>query len=399
MKILVSGASIAGPAVALSLARYGFRVTIVERALTVRTGGYPIDLRGTAIHVAEKLGFLPALREAHIDTKRLRFFDNEGQEFASINPDHLIGGIQNHDVEIPRWTLGSLLYEATRHDVEYRFNDSIAAIDQDSGGAHIAFQSGRTETFDVVIGADGIHSNARAITFGPEELFTLYLGYVFAIFTGQPLPEFDQEGAICFNENRVAAIYAVRGVNRLYNMFVLRRPAPSAAEMADIENYRRMMRDAFENDGWLVPAMLQQMEFADDLYCDVVSQVKMPTWSSGRVVLVGDAAYAPSFQTGQGSSLALVGAYILAGELASHADPTAAFASYEKIMREFVADNQSIASPNSWPLVPKSAAAVTTRRERLAALQAQAAPDERALKNRKIHNLLELPQYPEWKTS
>lgn len=394
MKALISGASIAGPTVAFWLVRYGFKVTIVEKAPSIRVGGYPIDLRGTAIHVAEKMGLMPALREANIDTKLLRFFDNEGREFASVKPDYLIGGVEGFDVEVPRWALGSLLYEATRNDVEYRFHDSIAAIDQDDGGAHVTFQSGRTETFDIVIGADGIHSKTRTVTFGPEALFMRYLGYVFAVFTAPSLPEFNQEGATYFNENRVAALYAVRGLDRQFNMLTLRRPAPSEAEMADADSYRRMMREAFKNDGWIVPRMLDQMDISDDVYCDVVSQIKMPSWSSGRVVLVGDSAYAPSFQTGQGSSLALVGGYILAGELASHADYKAAFAGYEKVLRKFVEDTQSLALPDSWLLVPKSPEEVAMRRERIAALQKQAVPDERAMRNRKIHNSLELPQYP-----
>jgi 2-polyprenyl-6-methoxyphenol hydroxylase-like FAD-dependent oxidoreductase len=395
-KILISGASIAGPATALSLLRYGFHVTVVERASTVRMGGYPIDLRGTAIQVAERMGLMASLRRAHINTKRMQFFDDDGRVLATIRPEDLTGGIVGFDVEVPRGTVAAVLFEATRHDADYRFNDAIAAIDQDAGGAHVTFQSGRTETFDLVIGADGLHSNTRAITFGPEAPFARYLGYTFAGFTMPHMPGLDQETACYFAENRFATLFAVRGFDRPFAFFVFRRPYPSDAEMIGVAGYRRTMHEAFKNDGWVIPEMLKELDVADDIFCDTVSQIRMPTWSSGRVARVGDAAYGPSFMTGQGTSMALVGAYILAGELASHADHSAAFASYEKAARKFIEDNQSLATPGGWQLIPNTAEEAMQRRLNFAAIQQRGAPDQRGLEKRSVHNSLKLPEYPAW---
>ena len=392
-KVLISGASIAGPATALALVRYGFDVTVVERAPTVRLGGYPIDLRGTAIQVAEKMGLMDGLREAHIHSKRMRFFDDDGRVLVTIKPEDLTGGIQGFDVEIPRGAISSLLFEATRNDVDYRFNESIVAIDQDSTGANVTFQSGRTERFDIVIGADGLHSNTRGIIFGPEAPFERYLGYTFIGFTMPNMPDYDQESACYFAENRFATLFAVKGFDRPFAFFVLQRPRPSDEDTRDVESYRRMMHEAFKNDGWVIPEMLKELDVANDLFWDTVSQIRMPTWSSGRVALVGDAGYGPSFMTGQGTSLAMVGAYVLAGELATHADHSVAFANYEKVARKFVEDNQSLASPGGWQLIPNSAEDAAQRRIGLAAIQQTSAPDKRALEKRAVHNSLELPEY------
>ncbi|WP_218040507.1 FAD-dependent monooxygenase [Actinomadura sp. WMMB 499] len=180
---LVSGAGIAGPALAYWLVRHGYAVTVVEKAAAPRAGGYPIDVRGTALEVVRKMGILPRLREAHIDVRRLTFLNGDGSEVTSLHPHRITGGVAGHDLEVPRGELTDALYSAVRDDVEFVFNDSIDTLDQSGHGVDVTFRGGGERTFDVVAGADGMHSRTRRLVFGPEERFHRYLGYCFAVFT------------------------------------------------------------------------------------------------------------------------------------------------------------------------------------------------------------------------
>ncbi|MGH8882929.1 MAG: FAD-dependent monooxygenase, partial [Stackebrandtia sp.] len=182
-KVLISGASIAGPALAFWLNRYGFAVTVVEKAGALRDGGYPIDVRGTALDVVRRMGILPRLRDAHIDLRRLTFLDGDGSEVASVSPHTLTGGVAGQDLEVRRGDLTGALYTAVRDDVEFLFNDSIDTLDQSGHGVDVTFRGGSRRTFDMVFGADGLHSRTREFLFGPEEQFHRYLGYCFAGFT------------------------------------------------------------------------------------------------------------------------------------------------------------------------------------------------------------------------
>lgn len=183
--ILVSGASIAGPAIAYWLDRYGFDVTVVERAGMIRGGGYLIDVRGTALDVVERMGVLRQLRDEVVDIRKLSFVGSDGRLVAAIEAMELTGGIASREIELPRGALSSILYDLTRNGrIRYRFNDSIDALTDDGTGVDVRFESGAAQRFDIVVGADGIHSNTRALTFGPEPSFNRYLGYC---FTGFPM--------------------------------------------------------------------------------------------------------------------------------------------------------------------------------------------------------------------
>lgn len=392
-RALISGGSIAGPATAYWLKHYGFDVTLVERAPQVRMGGYPIDVRGSAIRVVDKMGMLPRVRAAHINTKKISMVDEAGKAFAVIKPDDLLGSEENVDVELPRWNLSSLLYDATRNSVDYQFNDSIASLEETSDGVHVTFQSGRKDTFDIVIGGDGMHSNTRRLVFGPEEPFLHYLGYTFAGFTMPNTAGLDQENVMHFADNRVAALYAVRNFDRLFAFFCTRRPYPANEDMRDVNTQRRVIRDTFADMSWRVPEMVDAFETADDIFCDSVAQIKMPTWSKGRVALVGDAAYGPSFMTGQGTSMALVGAYILAGELNANKDHGVAFERYQNLMRKYVEDCQSMAQKDNWRYIPHTKEDIEPRRKAFADIMRQAGNNEKALANRKIYNSIEVPEY------
>ncbi|WP_030669699.1 FAD-dependent monooxygenase [Streptomyces sp. NRRL B-1347] len=365
--VLISGASIAGPALAYWLHRAGFTVTVVEKAGALRDGGYPIDIRGTATEVVRRMGILPRLRDAHIDARRCTFLDAEGGTVASLKPSTVVGSVEGQDVEVRRGDLAGLLHAMVRDDVEFLFGDSIDTLDQSAQGVDVTFHSGRQRTFDVVVGADGMHSRTRESLFGPEEQFHRYLGYFFALFTVPNTFGLSHELVMWNTPGRAAALYAVGDDDELHAFLTCHRPEPPLAALRNSDAQRELMAAAFAGAGWEVPGLIGALREADDLFFDTTGQIRMPHWSKGRVALVGDAAYAPSFLTGQGTSLALVGAYVLANSLATHRDHTAAFAAYERDAREFVAMNQALVDNGGATLFPTTAPALEQRNTMLRA--------------------------------
>lgn len=378
--VLVSGASIAGPALAYWLTRRGCAVTVVEKAGALRSGGYPIDVRGTALEVVRRMGILPRLREAHIALRRLTFLDAHGGEVAAVAPHALSGGTDG-DLEVPRGDLTRALYEAVRDDVEFLFHDSIDTIgtsetgetsdstDPSGPGVDVTFRGGATRTFDLVIGADGLHSRTRGLIFGPKAQFHRYLGYCFAGFTMRNTLGLAHEAVLWNTPGRCAALYAPGDGDEVHALLTFARRTPPPGAFRDPQASRELVAEVFADAGWEVPGMLSALYGADDLFCDTVSQIRMPRWSSGRVALVGDAAYAPSFLTGQGSSLALVGAYMLADCLAGR-DHTAGFAAYEQATRTFVTLNQDLVGEGDAALFPITADALERRNAMLRGLSA-----------------------------
>jgi 2-polyprenyl-6-methoxyphenol hydroxylase-like FAD-dependent oxidoreductase len=395
-KVLISGASIAGPMLAYWLYRYGFDVTVVERADAVRSGGYPIDIRGTAVEAMDRMGLLSQLQAAHIDTRKLTFVDGTGAPIAVISPEVLSGGVSGRDIELARGALTSLLYEQTQNGaIRYRFSDSIDALDDDGASVGVRFKSGEHDRFDIVVGADGLHSNTRALVFGPEEPFNRYLGRCFNLFS-VPKPSsvsLSHEGIFYAEPGRAAGVYAVGDSDTLYAFLIFAAEEAPFHSHPDIDEQRKRTSEIFAGSGWKVSRLVEAMQSADDLFSDTVSQIHMPRWSSGRVVLVGDAAHAPSFLSGQGTSLALVGAYVLAGELASHSNPVEAFASYERIVRPFVEANQALASSGGSILLPRSQEELDRRNQALGAAASSADSGEYANKRTQVHSSLKLPDY------
>ncbi len=386
--VLISGASIAGPALAYWLHRSGCAVTVVEKAGALRAGGYPIDIRGTAIEVVRRMGILPRLRDAHIDSRRCTFLDADGGEVASLNPSAVAGGVEGQDLEVRRGDLAASLYALVRDDVEFLFGDSIDTLDQSGQGVDVTFHSGRRRTFDLVVGADGMHSHTRESLFGPEEQFHRYLGYCFAIFTMPNTFGLSREVMMWNTPGKAAALYAVGDNDEVHAFLNFHQPQPPLDALRNPDAQRDLVARVFAGAGWEVPRMVDALRDADDLFFDTAGQIRMPHWSSGRVALVGDAAYAPSFLTGQGSSLALVGAYMLANALATHRDHTAAFAAYERDVRDFVAMNQALVDTGGATLFPTTAQALEQRNTRLRGLVAlPSAPP------RPAHSALTLPAF------
>ncbi|AEM86151.1 FAD-dependent monooxygenase [Streptomyces violaceusniger] len=366
--VLISGASISGPALAYWLHRSGCAVTVVEKAGALRAGGYPIDIRGTATEVVRRMGILPRLRDAHIDSRRCIFLDADGSEVASLNPSAVAGGVEGQDLEVRRGDLAASLYALVRDDVEFLFGDSIDTLDQSGQGVDVTFHSGQRRTFDLVVGADGMHSHTRESLFGPEEQFHRYLGYCFAIFTMPNTFGLSREVVMWNTPGKAAALYAVGDNDEVHAFLNFHQPEPPLDALRNPDAQRDLVATVFAGAGWEVPGMVNALRDADDLFFDTAGQIRMPHWSSGRVALVGDAAYAPSFLTGQGSSLALVGAYMLANALATHRDHTAAFAAYERDVREFVAVNQALVDTGGATLFPTTAQALEQRNTRLRGL-------------------------------
>jgi 2-polyprenyl-6-methoxyphenol hydroxylase-like FAD-dependent oxidoreductase len=393
-KALISGASIAGPTLAYWLYRYGFDVTVVERAAAVRIGGYPIDIRGTAINVVERMGLLAKLQAAHIATRKLTFVDADGASIAVVSPEALSGGVSGRDIELPRGALTALLYEQTQNEgIHYRFSDSIDALEDHGVEVGVRFKSGEHDRFDIVVAADGLHSNTRTLVFGPEEPFNRYLGRCFSLFSLPNYASLARECLIYAEAGRAAGVYAVGESDTLHAFLIFAAEKPPFLSQPEVEKQRERTSRIFAGSGWEVPRLVEAMQHADDLYFDTVSQIHMSRWSSGRVVLVGDAAYAPSFLSGQGTSLALVGAFVLAGELANHSNPSDAFACYERTVRPFVAANQALASSGGSILLPRSQQELERRNRALAAGEFSADSGEHAAKRRQLHSSLALPNY------
>ncbi|MFI9382123.1 FAD-dependent monooxygenase [Kutzneria sp. NPDC052558] len=343
-RVLIAGASIAGPALAHWLRRRGAEVTVVERAPELRPGGQAVDARGVTKEVIRRMGLDEAVRAACTDTAGAYTVDVDGNVLETFRAEDDGGDGFIADIEILRGDLSQVLYDNTRDGVEYLFGDRIAELVQDADGVDVTFAGGDRRRFDLVIGADGLHSALRAMVFGPRERFIRHLGLVLAFFS---VPnEFGLDRWLIDYQDRVsarsAALRPIRDAARAMAMFTF-PAADFTVDHRDIDGQKRLLRAQTADMGWLTPRILAHLDDTPDFYLDQVAQVVMDRWSNGRVALIGDAAYSSSPMSGQGTGLALVGAYLLAGELAA-ADwaPDAGFAAYESRMRSFVEANQEI---------------------------------------------------------
>lgn len=398
--ILISGASVAGPTAAFWLKRYGLDVTVVERAPEVRGGGYPIDIRGTAIDVIDRMGLSEELRHFHIELSKITFLDHAGQEVAAMRPDGLTGGEISRDMEVARGDLTAVLFKASAASgVDYSFNDSIASLHQGEEGVDVEFASGTKATFDLVIAADGLHSSTRHLVLGSEAPFHRYMGYCFTGFTFPNRFRLKHE-IVNFNiPGRSIALYAPDAGPTLHAIMAFEQSDPPFDRRPSRDEQRALTADKFKGCGWETSSLIEDMLKADDLFFDMVSQIRLPNWSKGRVAMVGDSAHAPSFLSGQGTSLALVSAYVLAGEIARHADPADAFASYERICRPFIEANQALADRGAAVFLPATQEALTARNTALARKSSSAESSAAASASdfSQAYNALRLPDYTAFK--
>jgi 2-polyprenyl-6-methoxyphenol hydroxylase-like FAD-dependent oxidoreductase len=350
--VLISGAGVAGQALAYWLRRLGFTPVVVERAPAPRDGGQAVDLRGAAIEVARRTGILDAARAARTGTRGMSYVNSAGKRLASLNG--AFGVIDPEDVEIVRGDLVNILYEAARNDVEYIFDDSISSLTEAADGVTVTFERSAPRTFHLVVGADGLHSRVRGLAFGPESRFIGHLGLYLAVFTIPNDLGLDHWQLIYVTPGKSVTVTSARA-NREARAIFFFASGSLDYDHSDGGQQQDLLAAAFAGAGWEVPRLLTAMREAPDFYLDSVSQVRMSSWSAGRVTLVGDAGYCPSPLSGQGSSLALVGAYILASELgAADGDHRDAFARCQQRMQDFVERNQQIANGNAKRFTPTS---------------------------------------------
>ena len=342
MKVLIVGAGIAGTTLAYWLQRAGYEPTIVERAPALRTGGFIVDFWGAGFDVADKMGIAQELLRRGYHLKEVRQVDDRGRRITAFDPELFVRGTGGRYVSIARSELAATIYDALGGRVETIFGDSVRALDDDGTRVRVTFESGKVRDFDLVIGADGLHSQVRRLTFGPEEDFEKYLGITVAAF--------DLEGYRPRDE-LVAVMHTKVGyqVTRLSlrddrTMFLFTFVDDGSVPMHDAAAQQGAIRDRLAGATWEIPAILERMGDAGTFYCDRVSQIHMPSWTRGRVALLGDAAACVSLLAGQGSALAMVEAYVLASELAqAGGNHTEAFARYEKSLMPFLRSKQKAA--------------------------------------------------------
>ena len=320
--VLISGASIAGPALALWLARYGATVTVVERSPVLRAGGQAVDFKGD-IHrtVLTRMGILDEVHRRQTGGHDQTVVDARGRPLTVI-PGEFTGG----DVEIRRGDLADILHRRTRDSCEYVFGDSVTSLTESTGGVHVTFERQAPRTFDLVVGADGIHSNVRRLAFGPEQDHVHFLGHYYALASlGVP------GDAFMYNEpGRMVAV----GGPKAEAFFVFASPELTY-DRYDPDQQKKLLLDAYRGGGWRIPELLAKVPGCTDLYLDTISRVAMDDYARGRVVLLGDSAYGNTLG-GFGTGLAVVGAYVLAGELhRAGGDHTVAFRRYTELFRPY----------------------------------------------------------------
>lgn len=356
--VLICGAGIAGPTLAYWLARHGFHPTVVERAEGLRSSGNPVDVRGGAAQVASRMGIVARLRDAATHATGLAFVTASGRRIGPLR----LGRPRGDEVEVPRDDLAAILGDAARDDAEFLFGDSITALHQDPGGVDVTFEHAAPRRFDLVVGADGLHSTVRTLVFGPEKAFVHHLGlYIATLPLGRPAA--DPTTILMYNTpGRSLTVHPVRGNSGA--AFIFRGPARPGLDHRDVDAHKQIILDAYAGDGWqppVLPELLDRLRAADDLYFDSISQVRLPAWSRGRVALLGDAASCVSL-FGDGSSLAMIGATTLAEALsATPDDHTAAFRAYETRHRKVSNPRQRGHVLAAALLVPATHTGITVR--------------------------------------
>ncbi|MEK2476695.1 FAD-dependent monooxygenase [Streptomyces noursei] len=335
-RVLISGASVAGPALAYFLRRDGYEVTVVERAPDLRDTGYAVDFRGAAFDALQEMGVLDEVRGQDTKMRGTALLDATGAEIGRL-PAEVFAG----ELEVPKRELTRILHRLTAADVEYVFDDSINALAQDDNGVDVGFERAASRRFDLVIGADGNYSKVRQLAFGPHSDVIRHLGMSGAGFTVPNHLGLDHGGVL--QQGRGTAIYAFSAADPNSLMVSLSFATDSPAlDRRSRDEQEQAVREAFAGNAWETPRLLEAMTAADDFYFSSASQIHLDRWSHGRITLIGDAGYCAAPTSGMGTSQALIGARTLARQLAeASGDHVTAFAAYEAEMRPYVAENQA----------------------------------------------------------
>lgn len=351
--VLVSGAGIAGPCLAYWLRRHGFEPTLVERAPRLRTGGYIVDFWGAGFDVADRMGIASRILEDGYKVAEVRQVDRRGKRVGGFPVDVFDRITNGRYTSIPRSALAAAVYGSLDGQVETLFGDAIAGLEDTGREVRVRFERAPPRAFDLVVGADGLHSQVRTLAFGEEARFERFLGLKVAAFEALGYPRRDELVYLIHREvGQQVGRFTERGDRTMF-LFVFADADPDVP--SNVEAQKALLRARYASSGWECPMILEALDGAEGLYIDRVSQIQMERWTRGRVALVGDAAFCVSLLAGQGSALAMIAAYVLAGELERAAgDHVAAFARYEERLRAFIATKQKAAVKLSSYFAPRS---------------------------------------------
>jgi 2-polyprenyl-6-methoxyphenol hydroxylase-like FAD-dependent oxidoreductase len=335
------------------LNKYGFSVTVVERAPTLRkTGCHAVDLFRPAMDISEQMGVLPQIEKLTTGTSRMTVFREGKTRPTSVDLTKVFQAASDRHVEIMRDDLSEIYYNATRDDVEYIFGDSITSISDDGD---VTFEKGAPQRFDMVTGADGLHSNVRRLVFGEESRYSKFIGAYLTVLTVPNTLNLDGEFRVHLGIGRMAGLYGAEHMDDARAVFLFRKEQALDYHHRDIPRQKELLRETFlgmhpEVDSWLA-----EVDRTPAFYFDSITQVRMDTWSRGRVTLVGDAGYCPGPAVGGSTSLAVLAAYVLAGEIAlADGDHAVAFPAYEREMAEIVRASHAFALGAARSLIPGS---------------------------------------------
>lgn len=346
-KVLISGAGIAGPTLAYWLARYGMHPTIVEKASAIRTGGYLIDFFGVGFEIADRMGLLPEILGKGYRVQEVRVVNRKGRRVAGFSAETFARAAGGRYTSLPRGDLAASIFCSVQGKVETIFGNSITKIDQSPTSVHVTFENGPARDFDLVVGADGLHSRVRELVWGEESQFEKYLGYKVAAFEAPGYKARDELAYVMYTEvGQQVARFSMRGDRTMF-LFIFKDESRDEG-MESVQDQKALLRKRFGPGGWECPKILDALDASHDLYFDRMSQIRMDSrkglWTHGRVTLVGDAASCVSLLAGQGSALAMVATYILAGELhRSRGDYALAFQRYQELFGPFVLKKQQAA--------------------------------------------------------
>jgi 2-polyprenyl-6-methoxyphenol hydroxylase-like FAD-dependent oxidoreductase len=391
--VLISGLGIAGPTLAFWLRAAGFHPTLLEYAPGPRDGGYVIDFWGLGYDIAERMGLRDEINRIGYHIQEMRIVNERGKRAAGFGRRVLLELTGGRYVTIPRSALSRLLVETIKDHVEILFGNQICSLEERQDCVDVRLDDGSERSFDLVVGADGLHSRVRDLAFGPEDRFEKQLGYMVAAFEATGYRPRDQDVYVMYSApGHMVGRVSFRN-NRTLFLFVFTAEAATLATPPDVRTQKAILGERFGGKAWECPQILDALDHTDDLYFDRVSQIHMPRWSRGRIALVGDAAYCVSLVAGQGSALALTGAYVLAGELAqSSGRYVEGFANYETVLRAFIESKQGAAERFAGAFAPKTRWGLLLRNQ---VIRAAAIPGiARFAFGSDIIDKLRLPDYP-----
>jgi 2-polyprenyl-6-methoxyphenol hydroxylase-like FAD-dependent oxidoreductase len=390
MNVLISGAGIAGPTLAFWLRKYGFASTLVESAPALRTSGYVIDFWGLGYNIAEKMGLLPDIVRIGYHVQGLRIVDDRGRRLSGFAAQVFRELTNGRYITLGRSDLSKLIYDRISGSCEIIFGDSIASLHEVHDEVNVEFEHGAERRFDLVIGADGLHSRVRKLVFGPQDRYEKDLGYRVAAFeTAGYRPRNELVYTIHSAPGRQVGRFTLHNDQTLF-LFIFR--GGGEPEAHGVAAQKAILRKTFAGDGWELARILAALDTCTDLYFDRVSQIRMDAWSQGRVALVGDAGFCVSLLAGQGSALAMTAAYVLAGELAISQDrPLKAFRRYEERLRPFIQAKQQAAERFAAAFVPRTRPGVFFRNQVIKAFRVPAIA--RIAIGQDVRDQLELPRY------